>query len=138
MPVAWKPKSVKVKVQDVLDEHDATSDRCETAAKEIFDLACERHAVGFGLLLPVPEAGPVVSHRKKVRIAAHTVDKEKRYYWYHHVCVTLQDHCVCALTTAEGHPRLTYLDTYFEYPEYTHFEDIATPDELDERLVEVR
>lgn len=141
MPVDWKSKRMSAKVQDVLDNHDAGSSRCETAAKLIWELSVKKHATRVVLMLPLPEAGPVVPQKYKppkgLKIPAHDATKQKRYpEWYYHAGVTLQEHCVCALATVNGHPRETYVETYFEYPDAVYLEELATPTELSARLFE--
>lgn len=37
--------------------------------------------------------------------------------WLHHVTTEVSNHYIDILTGIEGHPRETYLSTYFEHPE---------------------
>ncbi len=37
--------------------------------------------------------------------------------WVYHVCVETEEHCVCALTGADGAPRASYVEDHFKEPD---------------------
>jgi hypothetical protein len=92
-------------VAQILERYPVTSNRCATAACGILPTAQDLEAAAH--MLVVRPGG----------FAIYVQPKDLPVRWFHHVTVAVVEHCVDALTGADGHPRDTYLTEYFDHPD---------------------
>jgi hypothetical protein len=138
MTIPWRPPKKRHEVERILREHPAYSSRCDEAAKGIWPLARGQDGgAGFWLLRPAPWCGPLLMIQKGVIgiLPKGIPDPPK---WTHHICVTAEEHCVCALTGPDGFAQERYVEEKFQHAEDVHATEIADVAGLDETLAEMR
>jgi hypothetical protein len=100
MAIAWSTDQ-RSRVDRVLATYPVASGRCESAAWEILPIGHERDSLAQVWKL-IPTEGKYVVPK---------VGQE--LFWHHHFTVEVDAHCVDALTSADGAPRVTYLEDHW-------------------------
>src|SRR5690606_34994222 len=102
MAIGWHT-SLQPHVQPLMDEHPLSDSGCATLARALFPLARQHDAQAAGLVVRAntPQGRYPVMRPRGVR-----------RFWFHHVTVGVEAHCVDALTGTWGTPRAQYLSTH--------------------------
>jgi hypothetical protein len=112
MTIGWNPDQ-RTRVTDALRKFPYDSDRCAAAARLILPVAREVDEAAGGLMLTGHDGAPfILSKSPKPRSFSH------------HVLVEADGHRVDALTGEDGHDAGSYLEEFWQYPEFLRVEDV--------------
>lgn len=117
MAVPWSPTLAR-QVHELVADY-AVSDPCAELSRRLLPMAREQDPDALGLVVRANTAQvryPVVKPRGT------------RLWWFYHVTVHVDQHCVDALTGASGTPDTLYFETHFDnQPGDLRFDD-SDPD----------
>ncbi len=118
MSIAWSDEQ-RGKVRAILGRHPPHSGRCGNAAKSILPIAREldERARLWKIVPALPGARFVILKQPPPGLA-----------WSHHITVEVTQRCVDILPGVDGHPRETYLTTFFAAPEHHRLVDVDPQD----------